>query len=123
MKGWQRSLFWEAIPILILFGVFGFLAVINWGYESKLLTIDASAPAWPESHIGPILLAVAAGQIVLASFILLAVRLIWPGITSGPWLLIPLTLVAIFLIFPSLFIVVLGPASITMIQQERVAPR
>ena len=123
MKGWKRSLFWEGIPLLMFFGVFGFIAAINWGYESKLITPDPSVSDWKEAHLGQVMLAIAAGQVALASLILLAVRLIWPSVTSGAWLLVPLTLVAILLVFPSLFIVVLGPASITMVQQMRVAPR
>jgi hypothetical protein len=123
MKGWKRSLFWEGIPLLMFLGMFGLLSAVNWDYESKLLTPDQTAGDWSSVHLGQILLAIAAGQVVLASIILLIVRLIWPGVTSGTWLLVPLALVAMFLIFPSLFIVVLGPAAITMIQQERAAPR
>jgi hypothetical protein len=104
-------------------GVFGLIGAVNWGYESKLLTPDPSGPGWNEVHLGQILLAIAAAQAGIGSAILLAIRLLVPNVTSAPWMLIPLTLVAIFLIFPSLFLVVLGPAAVTMVEQTRAAPR
>jgi hypothetical protein len=122
MNGWKRSVFWEGLPLLIFLGAFGFLAIINWDYESKLLTPDNSASGSGEVYLGPILLATAAGMTVLASVILLVVRLLVPRVISSTWKLLPLLLVTFFLIFPSLFIVLLGPADITMIEQMRKVP-
>jgi hypothetical protein len=126
MKGWTRSLFWEGLPFLMFVGVFGFIAVINWTYESKLFTsssVVSDASNWNEGHLGQIMLTIAVGQIVLASGILFVVRLCTPSVTSSRWMLLPLTLVAVLLVFPSLFIVVLGPSAITMVEQERESPR
>jgi hypothetical protein len=36
---------------------------------------------------------------------------------------VPLVLISIFFIFPSLFIVILGPAGITMMDQMAAAPK
>jgi predicted anti-sigma-YlaC factor YlaD len=123
MKAWQRSLLWEGLPFLMLFGVFGLIAAVNWDYESKLVTPDPGASEWSGVYLGPILLAIAVAEAVAASVILLVVRLLWPAVTSSQLLVIPLTLVAILLIFPALFTVVLGPAAITMVEQMRVVPR
>jgi hypothetical protein len=123
MKGWKRSLVWEGLPLIMLVGVFGFIAAINWDYEAKLLTADPTGSKWTEIYLGPILLGIAVVLTLLASAILLTVRLVAPQVTSSAWLLAPLTIVAILFIFPSLFIVILGPASITMIEQMRASPR
>ena len=123
MKGWKSYLFWEGLPFLILFFLFAFISSFNWGYESKLITPDAQAPNWNEIHLGAILLSVAAGQGALAAVILFVVRITRPK-SGGQWyMFIALTLVAILLIFPAAFIVVLGPAAITMKQQMRVESR
>jgi hypothetical protein len=43
--------------------------------------------------------------------------------SGGAWyMLFSLIVVSIFFIFPSLFIIVLAPAEITMVQQMRVTP-
>jgi hypothetical protein len=123
MKDWKGSLLWEGIPLLMLVFVFGFLALINWGYEGKLLVLDRSSNNWTGTYMGLILSTMADGQMLLASVILFVIRVIWPKMTQGVAMLVPLTLVAIFLIFPSLFIIILGLVTITMIEQERSAPR
>ena len=123
MKGWKSYLLWEGLPFLMTFSVFGFISAISWGYESKLVTPDPGAPGWTSVYKGPIMLAIATGQVVTASFILFIVRITHPRSGSGWYMFISLTIVAIFLIFPSLFIVILGPAGITMIEQMRDAPR
>jgi hypothetical protein len=107
----------------MLFGVFGFIGAINWAYESKLLTPRQGVTEWSEVYLGPIMLACAVGETLFGCLVLLVVRLIWPKVTRGPWMLLPVMLVAILFIFPSLFIVVLGPAAITMVEQMRAAPR
>jgi hypothetical protein len=99
-------------------GVFGFLAALNWGYESKLVSLDNNASDWREVHQGPILLAMTLGMALVASFLLFLVRLCWPK-SHPKWFLVPLTFITIFLIFPGLFIVILGPAGITMTEQTR----
>jgi hypothetical protein len=123
VKGWTRSLFWEGFPFLMLFGVSGLLAVINWDYERKLFMPDPSADNWRSVHLGQIMLAIALAQALVGSAILLLVRLLNPNVLSKTWLLVPLTLVFIFLVLPGLFVVVFGPAAITMIQQKHVVPR
>ncbi len=123
MKGWKSYLLWEGIPFLLLLFIFGFISAANWDYESKLITLDGSGADWSSVHLGPIMLAIALGLALLASFILFIVRLTRPKSYGGWYMFISLTLVAIFLIFPSLVIVLLGPASITMAEQMRAAPR
>jgi hypothetical protein len=98
--------------------VFGFIAAINWDYESKLVTLDNNAPDWSGIHLGQIVLAIALGQTLIACFLLFLLCLFWPK-SYLTWFLAPLTLVTILLIFPSLFIVILGPAGITMVEQMR----
>jgi len=114
---WKRSLFWEGLPFLMLLGVFGALAAINWDYERKLLVPDPSADNWSSVHLGQIMLAIALAQALVGSVILLIVRLLNPNVLSKTWLLVPLTLVFIFLVLPGLFVVIFGPAAITMVKQ------
>jgi hypothetical protein len=123
MKGWKSYLLWEGIPFLMLLGVAGFISALNWGYESKLITPDNGASDWYNAHLGLILLAIAMGQALVASFILFIVRITRPKSNSGWYMFVSLTVVAIFLIFPSLFIIIFGPAAITMTEQMRPAPR
>ena len=122
MNTWKRSIFWEGLPLLMFVGIFGSLSIINWAYESKLLTPDHTATDWVSIYLGPILLAIATGMTVMASVILLVVRLLVPGAISSRWKLLPLLLVTVLLIFPSLFIIVLSPADITMVEQMRKVP-
>jgi hypothetical protein len=123
LKGWKSYLLWECLPLLMLLSTFGFISAVNWGYESKLLTPDNGASDWSGVHMGLILLALAMGQVLVASFLLFIVRIVirhvWPTSSSGWLMFIPLTLISIVLIFPSLFIIILGPAGITMIEQTR----
>jgi len=127
ITGWKSYLFWEGLPFLVPLSVFGFICAINWGYESKLITPDYGASDWNDVHLGLILLGIVFFMALIASFLLLLVRVIAARITkpelSMAFSFISLTAIAILFIFPGLFIVVLGPASITMIEQTRVAPR
>ena len=123
MQGWKSYLLWEGLPFLLLLSIFGFISAVNWDYESKLITPDNGASDWTGIHLGLLLLAMALGQALVASFILFIVRITRPKSGGGWYMFVSLTVVAIFLIFPSLFIIILGPASITMMEQMRVAPR
>jgi hypothetical protein len=124
MQDLKKFLLWEGIPFLLLLFVFGFIATINWDYESKLISLDNSSSDWVGVHMGPILLATAAGQVLIASFLLFLVRVIFRPKRNIDWVMVfPLVLIAVLFIFPSLFIVILGPASITMMEQMRVAPK
>jgi hypothetical protein len=127
LKGWKSYLLWEGLPFLMTLTVFGLISAVNWGYESKLVTPDHSAADWSHVHLGLILLAIAMGQALAASFLLFIVRVVirlaLPNPSSGWFMFVPLTLISIFLIFPSLFIIILGPAGITMIEQTNEAPR
>jgi hypothetical protein len=98
------------------------MAAVNWGYESKLISLDTDASDWNSVHLGPILLAMAVGMALIAGFLLFLVRLYWPK-SRLTWFLVPLTFITILLVFPGLFIVILGPASITMIEQTRSASK
>jgi len=123
MKGWKSCLLWEGIPFLLLLFIFGSLSAINWDYERKLVSLDNTALNWTDAHLGPILLAVAIGHALIASCLLLLVRFTRPKSNMGLYMLASLTLITIFLILPSVAIIVLGPAGITMIEQTRNAPR
>ena len=70
MKGWKSYLLWEGIPFLILLFMFGFISVINWDYESKLITLDNSASEWTGVHMGPLLLGIAMIHVCIASVLL-----------------------------------------------------
>ena len=127
MKGWKSYLLWEGIPFLILLFMFGFISVINWDYESKLITLDNSASEWTGVHMGPLLLGIAMIHVCIASVLLFVVRIIiritYPTLSSGWFMFVPLVLISIFFIFPSLFIIILGPAAITMQEQMRTMPK
>jgi hypothetical protein len=123
MKGWKSYVLWEGLPFLMLLFISGFISTINWDYEKKLITLDNGASNWSSVHLGPILLALAMAQASAASFILFIVRITRPKSNGGWYMFISLTVVALFLIFPSLFITILGPAAITMAEQMRVVPR
>jgi len=127
MKGWKSYLLWEGIPFLILFFVFGFISAINWDYESKLITPDTSSNDWTSVHMGLILLAFAMGLALVASFFLFVVRIVAraTGLNSSKrWFMFAsLVLIAILFIFPGLFLIVLGPAAITMMEQMRIVPK
>lgn len=119
MKGWRSYLLWEGIPFWMLFLCFGFLSSVNCSFESKLLILNTNMPDWVGSHLGPILLATALGLVIAASVILFVVRITRPK-TKGDWYMFAaLTLVAIFLIFPSLFITMFGPAGISVTESRQ----
>ena len=117
MKGWMSYLLWEGLPFLLPLLAFGFIGIINWDYERKLIWPDDAAAGWTDSHLGLLLLAVAAVQALAGSLILFLVRVFWSSPFADWFSVLVLVLVTIFLIFPSLFIVILGPASITMKEQ------
>ncbi len=126
LRGWKSYLLWEGLPFLLPLFVFGLFSALNWDYESKLISLDQNASDWTGVYLGPILLASATGAAAAASLILLTVRIILRVAqpkSGGAWyMLFSLIVVSIFFIFPSLFIIVLAPASITMIEQMRVTP-
>jgi hypothetical protein len=123
MKGWKQSLLWEGLPLSQLVFVFTVISIINWEYQRKFFEPVEGAPDWMSVHFGWVLLALALGMAGLASVILLVIRVLSPGIISSSMMLIPLTLVQILLVFPSLFLVVLGPAYITMSEQIHSAQK
>ena len=123
MKGWKSYLLWEGLPFLMLLSVLGFISAVNWDYESKLITPRQGAPDWTGVYMGPLLLAIAVGLATTASVILFIVRLTRPRSGSFWYMSISLTLVAVQLIFPAMFMVILGPAGITMMEQMRDAKR
>ena len=118
MKAWKSSLLWASYPFLILLSVFGLIATVNWDYESKLIFLNNSSSEWHVMHLGPILLAYAMGEALIASLLLFLVHFFWPK-SYTTWFMVPLALITIFLIFPGLFIVILGPAAITMMEQTQ----
>jgi len=120
MKGWKSYVLWEGLPFLILIFIIGSISVLNWDYESKLFARDPQSSDWTDSNLGLILFATAAGLALLAAFILFVVRITRPKDGGGWYMFASLIVVAIFLIFPGVFIVILGPAAITMKQQMRV---
>ena len=119
MKGWIGYLLWEGLPFLLPLLAFGLIGVINWDYERKLILPDDGATGWTDIHLGLLLLAVAGVQALAGSLILFLVRVFWSRPFADWFSILVLVLVAIFLIFPSLFIVILGPASVTMKEQMR----
>lgn len=122
MKGLKSHLLWEGIPLLMPLSIFGFISVVDWDYEGKLITPDTGASDWTGVHLGLILLVMAMGQALAASFILFIVRITRPKSSGGGYMLAWLTVVALFLIIPSLFIIIMGPAALPMMEQMRVAP-
>jgi hypothetical protein len=127
MKGWISYLLWEGIPFLLLLFVFGWISAVNWDYESKLITPDNSSSEWTGVHMGLIFLAMATGMALAASILLFVVRIIAVRITSPnlsmAFTFVSLIVITIFLIFPGLFMIILGPSAITMMDQMRVAPK
>jgi uncharacterized iron-regulated membrane protein len=123
MTGWKSYLFWEGIPFWLPLSVFGFISVLNWGYESKLITPDDGASSWTSVHLGLVLLGIAFVMALVAGFLLFLVRVIASRIAKPElnvsFRFVSLIVIAILLIVPGLFIVVLGPSSITMMEQAR----
>ena len=119
MKGWMSYLLWEGLPFLLPLFAIGFIGAINWDYERKLILPDDDAATWTDVHLSLILLSIAAVQAAAGSLILFLVRVFWSRPLADWFSVLVLVLVAIFLIFPSLFIVILGPAAITMKEQMR----
>lgn len=117
----KPHLLWAAYPLGIPALIFGFIAAVNWGYESKLLALRTDVSGWTEQYVGPILLVIAIIMALIGSLILLAMGAFWPKSRTG-WFLVPVTVVTILLVFPSLFIIILGPAGITMIEQTNSSP-
>ncbi|SRR5258707_10811557 len=127
MKGWKSYLLWEGIPFLLPLFVFGYISAVNWDYESKLITPDNGASDWTGVHMGLIFLAMAMGLALIASVLLFVVRII-AGRLASPnlsmaFMFVSLIAITILFIFPGLFMIILGPSGITMIEQTRVEPR
>jgi hypothetical protein len=121
LKGWKSYLLWEGLPFLVILSMFGILSAINWDYESKLITPASAASDPVAAYLGPIMLGIAMFQALIASFLLFIVRLTRNKSKAGWYMFISLVLVCIFLVFPALFIVILGPAAITMMEQMQTA--
>ncbi len=103
-------------------GLFAVVAAINWDYESKLLFLNKSSTDWVVVHIGPLMLGSCLGFSLFGSVVLLVVRLAG-GIPKSDWArFIIVTLVALFCIFPSMFIVLLGPAQISVMESMQQVP-
>jgi hypothetical protein len=127
-RGWKSYLIWEGLPLLLPLSLFLLIAAINWEYENKLIFPDSfSTGGWTSVHMGLILLAVALGMSLLGSLSLFLVRVVALRISnpggSMAFAFVSLILVTILWILPALFIVILGPASITMIDQMNSAHR
>ena len=118
MKPWKNALLWALYPFVVLLFVFGIIAAFNWAYESKLIFLDDDASDWAGRYQGPILLLGAAILAAIAGFLLFLIRIFWVK-SQTSWFLIPLTIITILLIFPGLFVIILGPSAITMIEQTR----
>lgn len=123
MKGWKSYVLWEGFPFLVLLATFGVLSAINWNYEKKLLTPMSGVSDRDIAYMGPELLVFAVADALFASVIHFIVRITGPKNGSRWYLLIVLTVTAIFLIFPSLFIIVLGPAGISTYERLSMPPR
>jgi hypothetical protein len=127
MKGWKSYLLWEGIPFLLPLFIFILISALNWDYESKLITPDNGATDWTSIHLGLIFIAMAMWLALIASVLLFVVRIIGIRIASPnlsmAFMFISLIAIAILFIFPGLFMIILGPATITMKDQMQVAPR
>ena len=112
------------MPFLLAFMSFGFIAVINWPYESKLLT-PVDGGTFTDSYMGPILLAISVFSTLIASFIFFVLRLVWTRAASAndtvfKWLAgVFFGVIALAFLFSSLSIIWLGPAGITMMEQMK----
>jgi len=93
-KGWRGYLFWEGFPFLMLFGLFGLISITNWGYESKLFHLLRDGSTWMAIYAGPLMLACAIGMAFTASI----------------------------LVLPSMFIIILGPAMISIMESMAQVP-
>jgi hypothetical protein len=120
VKASKSYLLWAAYPFALLLGIFGFIGVVNWSYERKLLALNNDSGDWASAHMGPILLATAIGLAAIASLLLFLIRVFWPRSQTN-WFMVPLTFITIILVFPSVFIIILGPAAITMVEQTQSA--
>jgi hypothetical protein len=72
-------------------------------------------------HMGLVMLSFALALALYASLILLLSRVFQPKPNPGWFMVTSLAIVGIFLILPSLFIIVLGPATIQMMENMRVS--
>jgi hypothetical protein len=127
IKGGKSYLLWEGIPFLLPLFVFGFISALNWDYESKLISPDNGSSDWTGVHMGLIFLAMTMVFALIASVLLFLVRVIAVRIASPnlsmTFTFVSLIAISILFIFPSLFMVILGPSNITMMEQMRAAPR
>jgi hypothetical protein len=88
----------------------------------KLFSLDNGASDWSGIHLGPIMLAYAMGMSSIASLFLFLIRFFWPNSLQN-WFFLPVTFITLLLVFPSLFIVLLGPAEIQMKEYFRSEPK
>ncbi len=112
----KLQFFWAGYPLAISLLVFGLIATVNWGYESKFFDTRSDATDWTSQHTGLMMLIMAIVMASIASLILLVAAVFWPKSRTG-WFLVPVTIVTILFVLPSLFLIILGPAAITMIEQ------
>jgi uncharacterized membrane protein YdfJ with MMPL/SSD domain len=120
-KGWKSYLLWEGIPLLMPLCAFILIFAVNRDYEIKLISPNRGVTDWSGIYMGPILLATASGFAIAGGLLLFAVRLSQSKPNTDLLMMIPLTFVTVFLTFPSLFIIIMGPAMITMMEQMRSA--
>jgi len=118
----KPQLLWAAYPLAICVVVFGLIATVNWGYESKFFDIRSNVTDWAGQHTGLIMLTMAIVMASVASLILLVAALFWPKSRTG-WFMVPVTIATVLFVFPSLFVIILGPAAITMIEQTNSASK
>jgi len=122
--GWLETyLRWEAMPLWLFILNFGFLATINWTYESKFFLPIYIHGQW-DNYTGRVLFGLAVCSLFPTSGLLFLLRWIWARSkgtrkTWGLWIIsIPLSLVAGSFLLWSLFILWMGPAGFEMLQQR-----
>ncbi len=115
----KSFLLWEALPLWIGSLLFLFLAVINWPYMSRLM-MRSNHP--DVGLTGPMLLGIALFIMLIAGGVLFLHRSMCSHVqTMAPLLKSALgTLIlalALVILFVGLFVIVLGPAAVTMTEQ------
>ena len=115
--GTKRSrYYWEGLPLLMVFLVHASIAISNWPYERRMFTTDPAVPGWIVAHLGLILTATSIGLALFAGYLLDQLRISESRPPYKSWsTLLGVSFILMFLVFPSLFIVVLGPAAVQML--------
>jgi len=118
------ELFFYALPVWLPAGFFALISAINFDYERKFFE-PATVNGLADALLGLKLLSVAAVASIASSVFLFVMRRNFQGRHSRSnavigWLYIILPgVVSFVLCLAAIFIVVLGPAAITMLQQMR----